>query len=94
MDVNKIKGYLNIAQKAGYVIFGGETLENYTKKLYLILFDSNAQKSTLKIISKLKERQIKICEVDNLGELVNKSNCKVIGLKNKSLSDQIEALLN
>ena len=94
LETNKLQGYLNIAQKAGYVICGGETLENYNKKLYLVLFDSSAQKSTLKIISKLKEKQIKIIQVENLGNLVNKPNCKVIGLKNKSLSDQIEVLLN
>lgn len=94
MEINKVQGYLNIAQKAGYVIWGGETLENYSKKLYLVLFDPTAQKSTQKIINKLKERQIDIVEVENLGGLVNKQNCKVIGIKNKSLSDQIKALLS
>lgn len=94
MEAIKVQGYLNIAQKAGYVIWGGETLENYTKKLYLVIYDPTAQKSTQKIITKLKERQVDIVEVENLGMLVNKPNCKVIGIKNKSLSDQIKALLN
>lgn len=94
MEEVKVKGYLNLAQKGGYIIWGGETLEDYHKKLYLVLYDINAQKSTQKIISKLKEREINVIGVENLGKLVNKPNCKVIGLKNKSLSDQIQALLN
>ena len=94
MEIDKIKGYLNIAQKAGYIIWGGENLENYNKKLYLVIFDSSAQKNTQKIVSKIRERQIKLIEVNNLGELVGKPNCKIIGLKNKNLSDQIELLLN
>lgn len=94
MEINKVQGYLNIAQKAGYVIWGGETLENYSKKLFLVLYDPTAQKSTQKIIAKLKERQVDIIEAENLGMLVNKPNCKVIGIKNKSLSDQIKSLLS
>lgn len=94
MEKIKVQGYLNLAQKAGYVIWGGDTLVDYNKKLYLVLYDANAQKSTQKIIAKIKERGIKVFEVANLGELVNKPNCKVLGLKNKSLSDQIELLLS
>ena len=94
LETNKVQGYLNLAQKAGYIIWGGETLKDYTKKLYLVLFDGQAQKNTQKIVLKIKERGIKTIEIENLGALVNKPNCKIIGIKNKSLSDQIELLLN
>ena len=94
MDRSKIQTYLNLAQKAGYVIWGGETLENYNKKLYLVLFDSSAQKNTMKIVAKLREKKLNVYEIENLGELLNKPNCKMVGIKNKSLSDQIEMLLN
>ena len=44
MDINKIRGYLNISQKAGYIIWGGDNLKDYTKKLYLVLYNPNCQK--------------------------------------------------
>ena len=37
LEREKIKGYLNISRKAGYLIIGGETLDDYTKKLFLVL---------------------------------------------------------
>lgn len=91
--MSKVQGYLNIAQKAGYIIWGGDILEKYNKKLYLVLYDLNAKKSTQKIITKLKQKEIDVVEVANLGNLVGKPNCKVLGIKNKSLSDQIKLLL-
>ena len=94
MNIDKIKGYLNIAKKAGYVIIGGEKLENYNKKLYLVIYDKSAQKNTLKIVEKIKDKDIKIIELENLETLININNCKIIGIKNKNLSDIIINLMN
>lgn len=93
MEIDKFRGYLNICAKAGYIIWGGETLENYSKKLYLVLYDKNVQKNSIKIIEKLKTRNIPIYEIENLGELLNKPKSKVIGLKNKNLSDLLIKLI-
>ena len=93
MEINKIKGYLNISHKAGYMIVGGEKLNDYNKKLYLVLYDKSAQKNTLKIVEKLKLKNIPIIEIDYLPELISIKNCKIIGLKNKNLSDIIMNLL-
>ena len=94
METEKVKGYINIAHKGGYLIIGGDTLEKYHKKLYLVLYDSNIQKNTQKIVYKLKENNLPTIEVDNLAELTNINNCKIIGIKNKNLSDIIFKLLN
>lgn len=93
MENDKIKGYLNISRKAGYIIFGGETLENYNKKLYLVIYDPESAKNTYKIIEKIKNRNIPVVEMEKLSELLNLKNCKVIGLKNKNISDQILSLI-
>ncbi len=93
MNIDKIKGYLNIAKKAGYVIIGGEKLENYNKKLYLVIYDKSAQKNTIKIIEKIKNKNIKTIELENLENLINITNCKIIGIKNKNLSDIIIDLI-
>ena len=94
MNKEKIKGYLNIARKAGYLIIGGEKLEGYTKKLYLILCDTACVLSTVKIANKLKEKGLAVLSIEGLGELLSIPNCKIIGLKNKNISEIIENLLN
>lgn len=86
MDRIKLKGYINIAHKAGYLIFNGEQLENYQKKLYLVLYDAKAGRTTLKIVEKLKEKYRTIA-IDNLGEHLSIDSCKIVGVKNKNLSD-------
>lgn len=93
MEINKLKGYFNISHKAGYMIVGGEKLDGYTKKLFLVIYDNSAQKNTLKIIEKYKDKNIPIIAVDNLEGLVSIKNCKIIGLKNKNLSEIIYGLL-
>ena len=93
MDINKLKGYLNISHKAGYLIVGGEKLYDYNKKLYLVVYDKSAQKNTMKVVEKLKDKNIPFIEVDNLQELTSIKNCNIIGLKNKNLSDIIFNLL-
>ena len=87
LDKNKLQGYLNIAKKAGYVIIGGEKLYNYNKKLYLVIYDNTSEKNTLKVVDKIKQKNIPIFSIDNLQDIVSIKNCKIIGIKNKNLSD-------
>ena len=94
MEREKIKGYLNISRKAGYLIIGGETLDDYTKKLFLVLYDKTAANNTRKVVARLNERGIKTIEVEALGELFSLPTCKIVGIKNKNLSDIIESELN
>ncbi len=89
--MNKIQGLISIARKAGFVIIGKEKLATYTKKLYLLLIDKSAGNSLLREMKFLSEnRDIPLLEIENLAELVSIENCKVIGLKNKALSESIE----
>ena len=44
----KIKGLINIANKAGYLIIGTDSLKGYKKKLYLILMSNDAGSSTIR----------------------------------------------
>lgn len=89
MDKFKLQNYINIAKKAGYVIIGSDKLSNYNKKLYLLIYDKSAQTNTLKVVNKLQIKGIPIINVDNLAELTSINNCKIIGIKNKSLSEII-----
>ena len=93
LENQQISGYINICRKAGYLIIGADKLKGYDKKLYLVLFDSSAQKNTIKVIEELKNKDIAIIEVDNLESLTSIKNCKIVGIKNKNLSDIIQNLL-
>lgn len=88
MDKNKAKEYLSIAAKAGYLIIGSDKLKSYKQKLYLILLDEGAGKSSIKIAEKFNE-VAPILQVENLGSLCQISSCKVLGIKNKAMADII-----
>lgn len=94
LEIEKIKGYINIAKKAGYVIIGGEKITKYTKKMYLLLYDKTAQKNTLKIVEKVKEKGVKVLSIENLDKIMNIDRCKLIAIKNKNISDIIINLIN
>ena len=89
---DKIKGLLNICRKANYLIIGGENLEQYNKKFYLILYDLSSAKNTLKLIEKLKNKSNQTVGVENLQDLISIKNCKVCAIKNKKLSEIIKNL--
>ena len=92
--MNRLKGLISIARKAGFVIIGKDNLTSYRKKLYLVLLDKTAGNSLLREMNFISEnRNIPILEVENLAEVVGIENCKVIGLKNKAMSENIEKCL-
>jgi hypothetical protein len=92
--IQKIKGYLSIANKAGYLIIGSENLKGYNKKLYLVLADIDGGKSLIKIANNLKEKtQNEVYFLENIENLVSIPNCKIVGIKNLGLSNQIINLL-
>lgn len=92
--MNRLKGLISIARKAGFVIIGKDNLSVYKKKLYIILVDKSAGNSLLREMNFLSEkREVPVLEVENLAEMVGIDNCKVIGLKNKAMSDSIEKCL-
>ena len=90
----KIKGYLNIAHKAGYLIIGGEKIKDYKKKLYLVIYDEKSLKNTIKIVEKVQNNGILTLKVENLSNLVGIDNCKIVGIKNKNISDLIVEITN
>lgn len=90
----KLKNYLNIANKAGYLIIGGEKLSNYTKKLYLILIDKDAGKSTKKIFENITGKGVQGAEIENLEKLVCVDKCKLVAIKKFGLSEQIKKYIN
>ena len=87
MNREKVKNYLGICHKAGYLIIGSDNLKNYDKKLYLILIDNDNSKTIQKTVSRFSE--VEKIEIENLGELLSIASCKVVGIKNFGLSEEI-----
>ncbi len=89
---NKISAYLGFAMKANKVIFGFDNLKKYDKKLYLIIICKSANDKYNQF--SLEKKKITNCDVYKtnnilLDDLIFKSNCKIIGIKNKELATAI-----
>ena len=92
--MDKIRGLISISRKAGYAILGGENLLSYDKKLYLVLLDASAGKSLSREVNFFcKNRGLAPIVVENLNDLSGIENCKVIGIKNKKIAENVEGLL-
>ncbi len=93
--MSDLNGLVMIARKGGYVIVGQDKLAGYEKKLYLLLLDETAGKSLVREMNFLAHKKnIPLCIVKNLPEISKIPNCKVIGIKNKNLSDEILKVLD
>lgn len=90
MERNKAQNYLNIANKAGYLIIGSDKLDGYKQKLYLVLIDTTAGKSSQKIADRFARDGIETIKIENLPELCDIKTCKILGVKNKELSIKIK----
>lgn len=94
MIEQKIKGYISIAAKAGYIIFGTDNLKGYRKKLYLVIAQTEAGNSLLKVAESLRPlTQDNVFYVSDMEKLTAEKNCKILGIKNKGISDEIIKLL-
>lgn len=88
LNRERVKNYLNICRKAGYLIIGSDKLKSYDKKLYLILVDKSLSNTIQKTLNKFEG--IEVIQVENLGQLVSIEKCKIVGIKNLGLSEEIK----
>ena len=90
--ITKIKELLGIANKAGYLIIGSDNLKGYDKKLYLLLKSESAGRTIEKITNYIYKKNncnvFTFCESEFL-QMTNISNCKIVGIKNKGISEEI-----
>lgn len=89
MNKEKVKNYLGLCRKAGYLIIGGDNLKKYDKKMYLLLVDKEVSKNLQKIINKFDENGVECVLIENLASLVDIENCKIVGVKNNGLALEI-----
>ncbi len=92
--LKSVRGLISIARKAGFCIIGQDNLLGYDKKLYLLLLDKTAGEALKKCTNFLsKQKNASLLMVDNLPEVSGIENCKVLGIKNKALSEEIAKII-
>ncbi len=89
---DKVESILGFAVRAGKVIYGIENVEHLRKKRYLMLIcNSLSERSVRKCIAVADAGKVPLLQVKNkpLEELVHKTNCKVIAIGDKQMSQAI-----
>ena len=95
--MTKINNYLGICRKAGFLIIGSDNLQNYHQKLYLIVVSGEISITIKKLIRRKKEEYPNlICIVANssFADDIGLQNCKIVGVKNKGITEEILKLQN
>lgn len=88
---DKVRSYIGFAVKASKVVYGIDNILQSPKSILLVLYDSSLSSNA---VSKAKllcdTRNIQCIQLqDPIQDLVYKYNCKVIGIKDSSLSRAI-----
>lgn len=90
----KIKTYLGFSVKSNQIVYGIDNLITTKKKVHLIVacktLTDNGLNQLLKFANKNKIEVVSPIE-ETLSELINRNNCKIIGLTNGNLC---KAILN
>ena len=94
-NLDKIKGYVGIANRANYIVFGSDNLKGYTHKLYIVLYRQDYGKTIQKTLNELSERNIPCIKLDinDFNYITGLTNCKLLAIKNKGISDQVLKIL-
>lgn len=92
--MSDLKGLLNLARKAGFLVIGQDNLLNYSKKLYLLVAEQTAGKALLRQMQFLaNKKNISLLFLPELGNLIGLQNCKIVGIKNKDFAEKIQNLI-
>lgn len=92
MDQNRIAAYFGFAKRAGKLTLGVNAAETLKKSVYLLAADRETQKNSRKIIEKLQAKfSCPLIWFDGLGELVQKSGCRLAAVREENLA---KAILN
>lgn len=91
-NLSKIKTYIGFSIKSGQIIYGADTLIETKKRVKLIITCKSLASSTCERVKEFASKKgVQVVCFDEilLEDLVNKKNCKVIGLLNKNLAQAI-----
>ncbi len=95
INLRRAKGYINIARRANYIIWGVDNLNEYTKKMYLVVYRQDYGKTIEKLLQRISNPDVKlIClAVEDFNFFAGTDKSKIFAIKNKGISEQIINLL-
>lgn len=91
MAKTKIDTYIGFAIRSGKVTFGADAIQTLKGGVYLLIICATAGKNTDKIANKLKDKlncPMLTCK-SGLDNVVFKTNCKLIAIRDKNLAGAI-----
>ena len=88
--IDKIKGYIGLCKRAGYLIWGVDNLKGYTHKMYLVIYRNDLSKTLQKALNGIDNKIPKIeLSIDEFNEIMQTNNSKIVVIKNMGLSNKI-----
>ena len=94
---DKIISYVGFAIKAGKIKMGVNAILSHRGDIYLLLLCDTAANNTVKQAEKIAHKacaDIVVCKGDTLENILNKENCKLAAILDKSLAGAIKDNLN
>lgn len=89
---SNIKSYIGFALKSGQIIFGIDNLKKSKLNSYIIIYSGDLSENGKKDLSKyLEKKNIKAISFEDidLSQLVNRNNCKIVGILDQNLANAI-----
>lgn len=94
---NEWQKYLGLAMRAGAVVYGVDAILQSRQKIYLIVMSEKEATQNLKdkIMNFIARKNTKLIKLnDDINKYLNTNNCKVFGVTNQDLANQIYSFLN
>lgn len=97
VDEKKIFSYVNFAIKAKEVVYGIDNIKTSRANISYIILSKTASKNLLEATTRFCQQKgipFAITKEYTLDELMHTNNCKVIGVTNQNIAQQIIYLKN
>ena len=92
MNEKKIFSYINFAIKAGNIVYGIDNIKATKKPVYCVVLCKSATKNLIDTAKNycIKQNVPYIATTDStIDDYMHTKNCKVVGITNKDISQQI-----
>lgn len=91
MKENKILTYINFARKAGVVVYGIDNIKATKKDIFCVIIDSTAKENLLSSAKTYcKKHGLELITLNcKLDDILKTNNCKILGICNQDLANQI-----
>ncbi len=91
LDNNNLTKYLGLAQRSGSLVFGLDNIFKAKQKIHLILVDKSFSENSIKKAQNFcLTKNIDLIFVEQLDNILHTTNCKIAGICNINIVNQIK----